>query len=80
VRNRMLFVSLAAVLALSVGLMGCAGEETPEISGYNLTVSSTGGGEVTSPGEGTLTYEEGEVVDLVAKAEEGYRFVNWNRL
>jgi len=44
---------------------------------YELTISSTEGGEVTSPGEGTFTYDEGTVVDLVAKAEEGYRFVEW---
>ena len=76
-RNRMLFVSLAVVLALSVGLVGCAGQEVPEISEYDLTISSTEGGEVTSPGEGTFTYDEGDLVDLVAKADEGYRFVNW---
>ncbi len=42
-----------------------------------LTTSSTAGGSVTTPGEGTSTYDEGTVVDLVAEAEEGYRFVNW---
>ena len=44
---------------------------------YNLTISSTEGGEVTTPGEGTFTYHEGTVVNLVAEAEEGYYFVNW---
>jgi len=43
----------------------------------DLTISSTGGGSVTTPGEGVFTYDEGTVVDLVAEAEEGYRFVNW---
>jgi len=43
-----------------------------------LTIESTGGGEVTSPGEGTFAYNEGMVVDLVAEAEEGYQFVEWN--
>ncbi len=42
-----------------------------------LTTSSTAGGSVTTPGEGTSTYDEGTVVDLVAEAEEGYGFVNW---
>ncbi|MGB5926019.1 MAG: hypothetical protein WBH01_08045, partial [Dehalococcoidia bacterium] len=42
-----------------------------------LTTSSTTGGSVTTPGEGTSTYDEGTVVDLVAEAEEGYGFVNW---
>ena len=73
-KNRMLFVSLAVVLALSVGLIGCAGEEMAK---YNLAISSTEGGSVTTPGEGTRTYEAGTVVDLVAEVDEGYHFVNW---
>jgi len=44
---------------------------------HNLTISSTEGGEVTTPGEGTFTYDEGTVVNLVAEADEGYQFVNW---
>ncbi len=43
----------------------------------DLTTDSTGGGSVTTPGEDTFTYDEGTVVDLVAEADEGYRFVNW---
>jgi hypothetical protein len=42
-----------------------------------LTASSTAGGSVTTPGEGTFSYDEGTMVELVAEAEEGYRFVNW---
>jgi len=42
-----------------------------------LTIASTGGGGVTTPGEGTFTYDPGTVVELVAEAEEGYSFVNW---
>ena len=44
---------------------------------YNLTISSTEGGSVTAPGEGTFTYDEGTMVNLTAEAEEGYLFVNW---
>jgi len=44
---------------------------------YDLTTSSTGGGSVTTPGEGVFTYDEGTVVDLVAEAGEGYLFVEW---
>jgi hypothetical protein len=44
---------------------------------YNLTVDSTAGGSVTTPGEGTFTYDEGTVVNLVATPGSGYRFVNW---
>jgi len=46
-------------------------------SAYNLTTSSTEGGSVTTPGEGTFTYGDGEVVNLVAVADEGYFFENW---
>ena len=44
---------------------------------YDLTISSTAGGSVTTPGEGTSTYDEGTVVDLVAAPDAGYDFVNW---
>jgi len=44
---------------------------------YNLTISSSDGGNVTTPGEGTFTYNASEVVDLVATADSGYDFVNW---
>jgi len=45
---------------------------------YDLTADSTDGGEVTTPGEGTFAYDCGTVVDLVAEAEAGYRFVEWS--
>jgi hypothetical protein len=44
---------------------------------YDLTTTSTAGGSITMPGEGTFVYDEGTVIDLVAEAEEGYKFVNW---
>jgi|GEM_PF-1780856 len=44
---------------------------------YELTIASTDGGEVTVPGVGEFPYEAGTVVDLVAVADEGYRFVEW---
>jgi hypothetical protein len=44
---------------------------------YDLTVSSTAGGSVTVPGEGTFTYYDGTVGNLVATADSGYYFVNW---
>jgi hypothetical protein len=171
VKNRILLILLAVMLALSVGLIGCGGGEVPEVTEYNLTISSTEGGDnqcvpaigctcgegtkdsggltvpeqcvcvegtevgilaspafgyrfigwtgdvdtvadinaasttitmdgsysitasfvkqydltissiaggsVTTPGEGTYTYDEGKVVSLVAQADGGYHFVNW---
>jgi len=44
---------------------------------HNLTISSTTGGSVTGPGEGPFSYENGTVVQLVAVADECYRFVTW---
>lgn len=76
-QNRIVYISLAVMLALSAGLVGCGGQETPEVAEYSLTTSSTEGGSVTNPGEGTSTYDEGDVVDLLAEAEIGYEFVNW---
>jgi hypothetical protein len=44
---------------------------------YNLTIATTAKGSVTTPGEGTFSYYEGTLVDLVAKTENGYRFLGW---
>ena len=59
--------------ALVAGMAGCP----PPAPAYNLTIASTAGGEVTTPGEGILTYDEGTVVDLVTTPDAGYRFVDW---
>jgi hypothetical protein len=58
-------------LALIAGMGACV------LLQYNLTMSSTEGGEVATPGEGTFIYFAGTVVGLVAEAEEGYYFVDW---
>jgi len=62
------------VAALVVGMVGYTSSPTQ----YTLTVSSSEGGKVTTPGEGTFTYSEGTEVDLVAGADEGYQFVSWS--
>jgi len=49
-------------------------EELPE---YDLTTSSSAGGSIAVPGEGTFTYYDGTVANLVATADNGYYFVNW---
>lgn len=48
-----------------------------EPSGYSLTISSTPGGSVTTPGEGRFLYDAGTVVKLVAVPDEHYHFVGW---
>jgi hypothetical protein len=63
-----LFPIIAALIA---GMAGCV------LTQCNLTISSTEGGEVTIPGEGTFAYDEGTMVDLVADADDDYRFVKW---
>jgi hypothetical protein len=59
------------MVALVVGMVGCI------FVRYDLTVSSTEGGEVTTPGEATFTYGKATMVNLVAEPEDGYHFVNW---
>jgi hypothetical protein len=45
---------------------------------YDLIISSTAGGTVVEPGEGTFTYDKGTVVHLAVAVEESpSRFVNW---
>ena len=61
-------------VALVAGMVGCF---TPFRMQYQLTISSTEGGKVTTPDEGIFTYWEGTTVNLVAEAEEGYHFANW---
>ena len=75
-KNRILLISIAIILGLSVGLIACGGDQIIE---YSLAISSTEGGSVTTPGEGTgsFTYDEGDVVDLVATPEDYYHFVSW---
>jgi hypothetical protein len=72
VKNRVLSVLLAAVLALSVGLVGCAGGAVT----YDLTIVSATGGS-TNPAAGIHSYAQGTEVNLVATPDDGYRFVGW---
>jgi uncharacterized repeat protein (TIGR02543 family) len=58
-------------VALIVGMAGCTPVQ------YNLTISSTSGGSVITPGEGTFTYNAGKVVRLVARSALGYAFDEW---
>ena len=42
-----------------------------------LTTSSTSGGSVSTPGEGTYPYNHGTVVDITATQDLHYHFVDW---
>ena len=44
---------------------------------YQLSIASSDGGSVSTPGEGTFTRDAGETVSLVAGPDQGYRFDRW---
>ena len=73
-RHHVLRASIFLVTAaLIAGMSGCGLSVT-------LTIDSTEGGSVTVPGEGTFNYFALQCCpsdQLVAEAEEGYRFVEW---
>ena len=45
---------------------------------YSLATSSSGGGSVTTPGEGSFSYGHGTSVPLVAAPDPGYRVKSWS--
>ena len=55
--------------------LGIAVEPLP--GQHSLTISSTTGGSVASPGEGQFIYDSNEVVNLVAVPDEHYHFAEW---
>ena len=61
------------MVALTVGIVGCDGGG----ESCTLTISSSAGGSVTTPGEGIFTHDEGTVVNLVVMADDGYGFMGW---
>jgi hypothetical protein len=69
-------VSIFFITAALIAVMaGCV--YPPPFPTCDLTITSTVGGAVTTPGEGTFTYTLIETVKLVAMADEGYCFVEW---
>jgi len=60
-------------LALIVGVTGCG----PAPLQHALTISSSVGGNVITPGEGTFTIDYGTVVGLVAEPDDNFHFVQW---
>src|SRR4030043_1005643 len=73
VRLSMFFTTVALI----GGMVGCGGNVSGNSESYTLTISSTSGGSVTEPGEGTFTYNATAVVNLTAEADEGHYFVGW---
>jgi len=74
-RKGVVFLILGALI---VGVAGCSpGGGGGVFGGYSISICSTPGGEVTSPGEGIFRYARGTVVSLVAVADRGYHFVCW---
>jgi hypothetical protein len=63
---------LLIVAFLGAGVADCDGART-----YQLTISSTSGGSVATPGEGTFSYDAGIVVSLTATPDDGYQFQSW---
>jgi hypothetical protein len=49
----------------------------PCLSGYGLTISSSSGGSVSTPGEGIFTYDHDSAVSVTATAQSNHHFVNW---
>jgi uncharacterized repeat protein (TIGR02543 family) len=75
--RRIVLAAISCLLLVALTLPGCTTETTEVDDLVALTVSSTIGGSVTAPGQGTSSYDAGTVVDLVAEARAGYRFVKW---
>jgi len=72
-RNQVARIGILLItIALVMGIASCA----PVIR-YDLTITSTKGGSVINPGEGTFTYNAGRVVKLWARSGLGYTFVRW---
>ncbi|TEU17412.1 MAG: hypothetical protein E3I25_03135 [Dehalococcoidia bacterium] len=65
------------VATFIVGIAGC-GEGEPEGGDYyNLTIASTYGGSVTTPGESESWYAANTTVELLAETDDHHYFVNW---
>lgn len=68
---------LLIVVALMAAMAGCTGVGGNYGESHVLTITSTAGGSVVTPGEGIFVCAEGQVVSLLAQPAEGYQFVDW---
>jgi hypothetical protein len=64
---------LLVMLALASGILGC----NHDGESCTLTITSSIGGSVSAPGEGTFAYDVGTVVELLAIPDDGYEFQAW---
>jgi hypothetical protein len=76
-KHKLISVALVTILLFMILGSGIGCGTTPPTTQYTLTTTSTAGGNVTTPGEGTYSYNASQVVNLVATPDSGYRFVNW---
>ena len=72
------FIADVHAAETTILMQGFAAIEVEFDPGHSAYVSSTLGGEVTKPGEGTFIYATGTVVDLDAEPFEGYVFEYWS--
>jgi uncharacterized repeat protein (TIGR02543 family) len=72
-------IAVALITVLLCMVLGSSIACTTIVIEYHLTISSTEGGSVTTPGEGRHHYceEQGGRVNLVATPDAGYRFDKW---
>ena len=71
--NKVLLISLALLLVISAGVVGCNGGATT----YNLTMVVSPPAAGTTTPTGTTAQAAGAVVNIQAVAAAGYQFVNW---
>jgi len=71
-------LGLKSITDESWGLDNVHVEVLAAVSDATLTVSSTTGGAVTTPGEGQFKYPPGTAVPVQAVAEAGYHFTHWS--
>jgi len=73
--RKLILVAIIALLASTGFGFEASCTESPEE--WRLTIKSTDGGSVVTPGEGMFWYAADEDVALAVEPEEGYQFVGW---
>jgi hypothetical protein len=76
-RVSIFLITVALLIATALVAGAVPSGQTPASPSYVLTIDSSSGGNVTTPGVGNFTYYEGTVVYLLATPHAGYHFVNW---